>query len=138
MRKRIVWRKAFGLACAVIDDVGFDEQADAVIVSARPSARARYRCGRCGRRSARYDHGAGRRRWRALDLGTTRVLVEADAPRVHCRTHGPTVAQVPWARHDAGHTRDFDDQVAWLAVRISKTAVVRVRRTSGNFSGAMA
>jgi transposase len=28
--------------------------------------------------------------------------------------HGPTVAQVPWARHGAGHTRDFDDTVAWL------------------------
>jgi hypothetical protein len=30
---------------------------------------------------------------------------------------------VPWARHGAGHTRDFDDLAAWLAVRTSKTAV---------------
>ena len=49
--------------------------------------------------------GPGRRRWRALDAGTTRVFVEADAPRVGCGTHGPTVARVPWARHDVGHTR---------------------------------
>ena len=40
-----------------------------------------------------------------LDLGTVRVFLEADAPRVHCREHGLTVAAVPWARHDAGHTR---------------------------------
>jgi hypothetical protein len=30
------------------------------------------------------------------------VALEADAPRVACRTHGVTVAQVPWARHGAG------------------------------------
>ena len=46
--------------------------------------------------------------------GTMRCFLEADSPRVNCPTHGPTVAQVPWARHGAGHTRDFDDQVAWL------------------------
>jgi len=27
---------------------------------------------------------------------------------VNCPEHGPAVAQVPWARHGAGHTRDFD------------------------------
>ena len=33
------------------------------------------------------------------------------------------VAAVPWARHDAGFTRSFDDQVAWLAVNTSKKAI---------------
>lgn len=61
-------------------------------------------------RSAGYDAGEGRRRWRALDLGTVQVMVEADAPRVACRSHGPTVAMVPWARHGAGHTHVFDEQ----------------------------
>jgi transposase len=45
-----------------------------------------------------------------------RVVLEADAPRVNCPTHGPTVVAVPWARHHAGHTLAFDDTVAWLAV----------------------
>jgi transposase len=45
-------------------------------------------------------------------MGTIRVYLEADAPRVACRAHGPTVRQVPWARHGAGHTRGFDQQVA--------------------------
>ena len=52
-------------------------------------------------------------------------LLEAEAPRVSCRVHGPTVAAVPWARHGAGHTRVFDEQVAWLATQCSKTAVTR-------------
>ena len=44
----------------------------------------------------------------ASRLGTSCVLVS-------CRRHGVIVASVPWARHNAGHTRDFDDTVAWLA-----------------------
>ena len=108
-----------------------------MVVSVRPMAKARGRCGRCGRRSPRYDRGEGRRRWRALDLGTTQVFVEAEAPRVRCRTHGPTVAQVPWARHGAGHTRDFDDQAAWLAVHVSKSAVVELLRVAWRTVGAI-
>lgn len=38
------------------------------------------------------------------------------------------VVAVPWARHDAGHTRAFDDTVAWLATTTSKTRVSRLMR----------
>ena len=137
MPNRSVWREAFGLARTVVEGVGFDDHLDAVVVSVRPVARARNRCGRCGRRAPRYDRGEGRRRWRALDLGTTKVFIEADAPRVRCRSHGPTVAQVPWARHDAGHTRDFDDHAAWLAVHVSKSAVVELLRVAWRTVGAI-
>ena len=137
MRKNRVLRAAFGLENAVVEGVDFDEEAQAVIVCARPSAKARNRCGRCGRRSAGYDRGEGRRRWRALDLGTCRVFIEAAAPRVKCRDHGVTVAAVPWARHDAGHTRDFDDHAAWLAVHVSKSAVVALLRIAWRTVGAI-
>lgn len=137
MRNNRVWQRSFGLAHTVVEDVGFDDEAEAVIVSVRPRAKARNRCGRCGRRSPRYDRGEGRRRWRALDLGTTRVFVEADAPRVRCRDHGPTVAGVPWARHGAGHTRDFDDYAAWLAVHVSKSAVGELLRVAWRTVGAI-
>jgi transposase len=72
-----------------------------------------------------------------LDLGTTKVYIEADSPRVLCRLHGPTVAQVPWARHGAGHTRDFDDHAAWLAVHVSKSAVVELLRVAWRTVGAI-
>lgn len=137
MRRNRVLRAAFGLDHAVIEGFDFDEAHQAVVISVRPTAKARNRCGRCGRRSPGYDRGAGRRRWRALDLGTCRVLVEADAPRVACRSHGPTVAAVPWARHGAGHTRDFDDQAAWLAVHVSKSAVVKLLRVAWRTVGAI-
>jgi len=100
-----------------------------VVVSVRPMARERDRCPHCRRRCAGYDWGEGRRRrWRALDLGTTFAYLEAWAPRVSCREHGVVVAAVPWARHDAGFTRAFEDQVAWLAVRTNKTAVAELMR----------
>jgi transposase len=121
----------------MVETVEVDEEAEAVVVSVRLHKRARGRCGRCGRRAPRYDRGRGRRRWRALDLGTLRVLIEADAPRVNCPTHGPTVIQVPWARHGAGHTRAFDDTVAWLTVECSKTAVTELMRVAWRTVGAI-
>jgi len=137
VRKNRVLRAAFGLENAVIEGLDFDEETGAVVISVRPVAKARHRCGRCGRRCPGYDQGDGRRRWRSLDLGTCRVFLEADAPRVACRTHGPTVAAVPWARHGAGHTRDFDDQAAWLAVHVSKSAVVELLRIAWRTVGAI-
>jgi transposase len=137
VRERSVWLKACGLARTVVEGVDFDDRAEAVVVSVRPNARARGRCGRCGRRSPGFDRGEGRRRWRALDLGATKVFLEADAPRVRCRSHGVTVAAVPWARHGAGHSRDFDDQAAWLAVHVSKSAAVELLRVAWRTVGAI-
>lgn len=39
-----------------------------------------------------------------------------------------TVAAMPWARHQSGHTLFFDDQVAWLATQTSKTAITLLMR----------
>ena len=130
MRNTRVWQRACGLTRTVVEAVDFDDLTEAVVVHVRPAAKARGRCGRCGRRSPGFDQGEGRRRWRASDLGTTEVFLEAPAPRVRCREHGPTVAGVPWARHGAGQTRDFDDQAAWLAVRTAKTAVCELLRVA--------
>jgi transposase len=137
VRNAIVWQRMLGLTATVIEGVDYDEVAGVVIVSVRPRKGAQRRCGRCGQRAPWYDRGEGRRRWRGLDLGTIRVELEAEARRVNCRQHGPTVAQVPWARHGAGHTRDFDDTVAWLAVKCSKSAVTELMRIAWRTVGAI-
>jgi transposase len=124
-----VFARLLGLGRAVVEDVELDDEG-VVVVHARPRAKERDRCGRCGRRSPGYDQGEGRRRWRALDLGTIQAYVEAEAPRVRCRAHGVVVARVPWARHGAWHTRDFEDQAAWLATQASKSAICRLLRVS--------
>ena len=126
MRDASLWRALLGIEKSVIEDLEFDAEAGVVVAHVRPRAGARDRCGRCQRRSGGYDSGRGRRRWRALDLGTVSAFVEADAPRVDCPEHGVVVAHVPWARHDAGHTLAFDQTVAWLATQTSKSAVTEL------------
>jgi transposase len=122
-----VWARLLGLQRAVIEDVWIGDEGE-VVVAVRPIWRERDRCGICRRRSPGFDLGDGRRRWRALDLGTTLAFVEADAPRVSCRRHGVVVCAVPWARHQARFTTAFEDQTAWLAVNTSKTAVAQLMR----------
>ena len=48
-----------------------------------------------------------------------------------CGEHGVVVAAVPWARHGARHTRAFDETVAWLATRCSKSAVCELTQIAG-------
>ena len=129
MRGTRVWAGLLGLKLVVVEDVYCGDQGE-VVVAVRPMWRERDRCGVCRRRSPGFDMGEGRRRWRALDLGRAFAYVEADAPRVRCRDHGVVVCAVPWARHRARFTRAFEDQVAWLAVNCSKSAVAQLMRTS--------
>ena len=128
MRGGSVFARLLGLGRAVVESVRIGEEG--LVVRARLPRRDVPRCGVCGRRAPRYDRGEGRRRWRALDLGTTKAFVEAAAPRVECRQHGVVVARVPWARHGSWFTREFEDQVAWLASQCSKSAVCELMRVS--------
>ncbi len=99
MQSKRVWARVIGVERnVVIEAVEFDDDAAEIVVSCRLRRASGRRCGRCDRRCGRYDQGEGRRRWRALDAGTVRVFIEADAPRVLCPEHGVAVAAVPWAR----------------------------------------
>jgi transposase len=135
VRPRSVWKMLLGIERAVIEDVCVE--LEAIVVSVRPKAREKHRCGVCGRRCPREDHGEGRRRWRALDLGTTFAYLEADAPRVYCKQHHVVVAAVPWARHDSRFTVAFEDQCCWLAVNASKKAVAELMRVTWRTVGSI-
>ena len=137
MRDVSLWRALLGVEKTVIERVEFDEDAELLVAHVRPTGRARSRCGVCGRRRPGYDPGEGRRRWRSLDLGTMRAVLEADAPRVRCPQHGVVVASVPWARHDAGHTYAFDETVAWLTTQSSKSTVTGLMRIAWRTVGSI-
>jgi transposase len=132
-----LWRAVLGVESAVIERVEFDEDEQVLVVRVRPGRRARGRCGVCLRRRRGYDQGGGRRRWRHLDAGLLQVWLEADAPRVSCPQHGVVVAHVPWARHGAGHTRAFDDTVAWLATAAAKSTVCELLRIAWRTVGSI-
>lgn len=149
MRNVRLWRGLLGVdQRTVIEDIEFEEAEQSqgaddagggmlVVARVRPRSGVSRRCGLCGRRGPWYDRGEGRRRWRGLDWGTVAVVLEADASRVNCPEHGPTVVAVPWARHRAGHTLAFDATVAWLAVACSKTAVCELMRIAWRTVGAI-
>jgi transposase len=137
VRFTTVLKALVGCGQAVPEDVWFDEEAQALVVAVRPKSRFRRRCGICRARCPRFDAGAGRRRWRHLDAAGLKLFLEADAPRVSCPRHGAVVAAVPWARHGAGHTRDFDQQVAWMATECSKSATAHLMRTTWRTIGAI-
>lgn len=129
MRKRRVWGRLLGLGAAVVEDVYCGDEGE-LVVAVRPRFSQRDRCGVCGRRCPGFDLGDGRRRWRALDLGEVQAFVEGDAPRVSCPEHGVVVCMVPWARHASRFTRSFEDQVCWLAINCSKSAVADLMRVA--------
>ena len=116
-----------GVVDSVLESL-VEEPDGSVVAHVRPKRRQRQRCGICGQRCPLYDQGEGRRWWRGLDLGTTRFVVEAAAPRVSCRQHGVVVARVPWARHGSRFLRAFEDQVAWLATQCSQKACSQLMR----------
>jgi transposase len=137
VRSARVWKRLRGVEHTVVEEVVFDEEADAVVAMVRPTRSRRRRCAVCQRRCSGYDQGEGRRRWRGLDLGVVRVFLEADAPRVRCPAHGVVVAAVPWARHGAWFTRAFEDTAAWLAVHTSRVAVAELLRVAWRTVGRM-
>ena len=96
-----------------------------VEVFLRPKARRRGQCGRCGERATWLDNGGGARRWRHLDAGMVKVWIVAVARRVDCKACGPTVAAVPWARHDTVFTRAFEDLVVHDAIVGNKNAAAK-------------
>jgi transposase len=138
-----LWRALLRVGSRVVIERVVEETRDdgerIVVVAVRLRRRRSRRgfCGRCGRLSPGHDAGAGRRRWRSLDQGTSRTYLVAEAPRVACKVHGPTVAEVAWARHDVGFTRDFEDQVAWLAVHSSKKAITELMRIAWRTVGSI-
>jgi len=61
------------------------------VFAVRPKASQAGRCSRCRRRCPGYDSEDGTRRWRTLDVGTTKAYLQAAAPRVECAEHGAVV-----------------------------------------------
>jgi transposase len=127
-----VWRSVLGVQHTVIEKVELEAQGgeEVLVATVRPTRSRQGRCGRCGRRAPRYDNGEGPRRWRGLDAGTTRVFLQAAAPRVRCAAHGVVVAAVPWARHGSRFTSAFEDTAAWLACHAALSVLAALLRIS--------
>ena len=132
MRISRVFGAGLGDQNMVIKDVAIETEtsrgkrpqtSEVLVLSVRPKASQAGRCSRCRRRCPGYDGGVGPRRWRTLDVGTTKTYLQASVPRVQCAQHGVVVAHVPWARPGARHTWLFEDTCAWLAAHTALSVI---------------
>lgn len=97
----------------------------AILVKGHVDKRFARRCPHCGKICPGYDTSSTLKRIRSLDFGTVMVFIEYPSERVQCPEHGVVTAQVPFARHKARHTRDFEDMVAAKSKESSFSAVAR-------------
>ena len=133
MRRARIFAAGLGDQNMVVEDVDIEVETrqrrkqpmteEVLVFTVRPKAAAASRCSRCRARCPGYDAGDGTRRWRTLDVGSTKAYLQAPAPRVFCGEHGVVVAHVPWARPGAKCSHVFEDTCAWLAAHTALSVV---------------
>ncbi len=126
MRVTTVFNKLLRLPGVFVTAVTFEQVR--IVVDVRLKRR-RLVCPTCGWSTrARHNWQPGPSTWRTLDLGAWRVVVRARLRRLDCPVHGVIVEAVPFARHRARFTADFEALVAWCATKMDATAVARLCR----------
>ncbi|MBW3578934.1 MAG: ISL3 family transposase [Actinobacteria bacterium] len=127
MRATTAFNRMLQIPGATVATVTFAPEG--IVVELRRRFR-RLTCPHCGW-STRASYDRTVRRWRHVDAGSAKLWLEAEIRRLSCKRCGKVVTeQVPWARHDARHSRDMQDVTAWLAQRADKESVRRLLRIS--------
>jgi transposase len=87
---------------------------------------ARWRCAKCDRECALYDHAATRT-WRHLDTCQYQTLLHAAAPRTQCPEHGVHAVRLPWAEPHSRFTLLFERlAIDWLQAASQKAVASRL------------
>ena len=126
MRVTTALNRLLRLPGAAVIDVSFGGEGVIVTVRLRRRRRVCSVCGQTGRHLEIHDHRI--KRWRHLDLGGSRCVIECSLRRLRCPDCGVHLEAVAWARANAQHTRDFEDVVAWLAQQMAKTPITGLLR----------
>src|SRR5207302_3704146 len=85
----------------------------------------------------RYDTREVDSSWRHLDMGGRICRITMRRRRLRCPEHGVLAEGVPFARDRSGHTREFEDLVAWLTTKTDKTTISAFARISWRTVGAI-
>ena len=127
MRVATAFKRLLRLPGASVVDVCFG--AEGIVVTVRLRRRRRV-CALCGQTGGQLEiHDRRRKRWRHLDLGASRCVIECELRRLRCPDcHVVRLEPVPWARPGSPYTRDFEDVVAWLAQQMAKTPIAALLR----------
>jgi transposase len=133
VRVTTAFKRLLRLPGASVIDVSFTGEGVLVTVCLRRRRRVCAVCGQTGRRLEIHDRRI--KRWRHLDLGASRCVIECELRLLRCRDCGVRMEPVPWARPGAAHTRDFEDVVAWLAQQMARTPVCGLLRVGWDTVG---
>jgi transposase len=133
VRVSTAFNRMLRLPGASVTGVEFGPEGVLVRVRLRRRRRVCSSCGQVGRLTI---HDRRVKRWRHLDLGASRCIIECELRRLWCRDcGGPRLEPVPWARPGAPYTRDFEDVVAFLAQQMAKTPIARLLRVAWDSVG---
>ncbi|MBO7728170.1 MAG: ISL3 family transposase [Oscillospiraceae bacterium] len=90
----------------------------------RPIRRYQSCCPICRQKCPGYDYRSPEKSWwRASNLNGIPVYLFYHRRRIACPVHGVHVEYVPWADGDSRFTETFNNEVAWMALQMSKLAV---------------
>src|SRR3954452_652873 len=127
VRVSTAFKRLLRLPGASIVDVAFGAEGVVVTVRLRRRRRVCALCGQTGRQLQIHDRRL--RRWRHLDLGASRCVIECQLRRLRCPDCGVVRPEpVPWARPGSPYTRDFEDVAAWLAQQMATTPIAGLLR----------
>ena len=93
-------------------------------VHARPYKRVQGLCPVCRKKCPGYDHKRDTpSKWRAPNLNGVPVYICYQPNRIECPEHGVHTEYIPWADGKSRFTEDFNNEIAWMACRMSKTCI---------------
>ena len=103
----------------------------------RPIRRVESLCPVCGKKCPGYDRQSDEESWwRTSNLNGLPVYLLYRRRRIACPVHGVHAEYVPWADGASRFTESFNNEVAWMALQMSKLAVSTLMginwRTVGN------
>jgi transposase len=126
VRVSTAFNRMLSLPGASVQDVAFGSEG--VIVTVRLRRRRRV-CSGCGAVGLEIKDRRVKR-WRHLDLGASRCVIECELRRLRCPGCGDRPEMVPWARAGSSYTRDIEDVVAFLAQQVARTPLAKLMRIS--------
>jgi transposase len=118
-----------------INDVNFHHETSEVAIHVESTKGQKRRCPICAKKGKGYDRITTQSKWRGLDFGSCKVFLIADVHRVECKDHGVHTEKVPWAYHHSNFTKEFEAQVAYLAIHLNRTEVSKLMRISWHTVG---
>ena len=137
MQDKDLYRQILGIGHPWdVVDVRLDLPGKQVVVRVQIDPKVVLACPECGEPCAGYD--SRRRQWRHLDTCQLQTVLDADVPRIECKTHGVHQIKVPWAEPGSPFTAMFEAMViAWLRAATTSAVAKLVGLTWDHVDGIM-